>query len=225
MKVDFTEFWRRFGGSSRRKHLHGIIPGSAELKHREDHENKRRFVLPATSELPVDFIRMEPWEIEYLFMLATLASKGALEIGRFNGGSAFVMACANDRVPIFSIDIAPVDDQLLKSYFDKCNVGRNVQLIVADSQQMPDDQIGPVDLCYVDGDHSFDGSTADLESSLQRLGPGGHILVHDCYLGSPVQKAVIDFVGRHDVGVVLSPFQGHSHWLTDHGSLAHLVKR
>jgi RNase P/RNase MRP subunit p30 len=29
----------------------------------------------------------------------------------------------------------------------------------------------------------------------------------------------------HDVDVVLSPYQGRSHWLTDHGSLAHLVKR
>ena len=101
--MDFLEFWRRFGGSSRRKHLRDDFAVSADVEHPKDHENKRAFVLPASSELPRDFIRMEPWEIEYLFMLATMASKGALEIGRLNGGSAFVMACANDAIPIFSI--------------------------------------------------------------------------------------------------------------------------
>ena len=167
---------------------------------------------------------MEPWEIEYLFMLATIASKGALEIGRLHGGSVFVMACANKEIPIFSIDVQPKDDRLLQSYFEQCKVGQNVHLIVADSQQMSLARIGPVDLCFIDGDHSHGGCATDLENCFEALSPGGHLLVHDCYLGSPVQRAVIDFVGRHEAEIILSPYQGHSHWLTDHGSLAHLIK-
>lgn len=222
--MDFLEFWRRFGGASRRKHLRDDGAVFADVQHRDDQQNKRPFVLPTISELPRDFIRMEPWEIEYLFMLATMASEGALEIGRLNGGSVFVMACANDQIPIFSLDLAPKDDQLLQTYFNRCGVGRNVRLLVADSKQMPHERIGPIDLSFIDGDHSYGGCTADLENCFQALSSGGHLLVHDCYLGSPVQKAVIDFVRRHDVEVILSPYQGHSHWLTAHGSLAHLIK-
>ena len=223
--MEFSEFWRRFGGSSRSKHLQASPSFSHDPQHHSNRDNKRPFVLPPTSELPADFIRMEPWEIEYLFMLTTIAREGALEIGRLNGGSAFVMACANNEIPIFSVDIQPANDPLLQSYFDQCQVGRNVTLIVADSQQLLQTEFGEIDLCYIDGDHTQAGCSRDLENSFEVLSGGGHILVHDCYLGSPVQRAVIDFVGRHDVEVILSPYQGHYHWLTDHGSLAHLIKR
>lgn len=223
--MDFPQFWRRFGGSSRRKHLKGYdsVYGSAQPE--DPMANKRRFILPDRSELPIDFIRMEPWEIEYLFMLAALATQGAVEIGRFNGGSVFVMSCANEEIPIFSIDVEPKDDALLESYFAQCDVGQNVTLVVGDSQQIQSPEIGAFDLCYIDGDHSYSGCTKDLENWFPALTSGGHLLLHDSYLGSAVQKSVIDFIHTHDVEVVLSPYQGRSHWLTDHGSLAHLIKR
>ena len=79
--------------------------------------------LPARSGLPKDFIRLCPWEMEYVFAVARRARTGILEIGRLNGGSTFLMACANSEVPIHSIDISPVDDALLQQFFATHGVG------------------------------------------------------------------------------------------------------
>jgi hypothetical protein len=46
-----------------------------------------------------------------------MAKRGILEIGRFNGGSLFLMACANPAVSIYSIEIAPQDDLCLCEIF------------------------------------------------------------------------------------------------------------
>jgi precorrin-6B methylase 2 len=220
--MDFPEFWRRFGGASRRKHLLGL--DSIFMDPGSEAENKRDFPLPPQSELPIDFIRLEPWEIEYVFMLAGMATQGIVEIGRFTGGSVFVMSCANDRVPIFSIDNNPRNDELLRTYFVQCGVGSNVRLLVNDSQQRRFPEIAAFDLCFIDGDHSYAGCTNDLERWFPALAPGGHLLLHDSYLGCAVQKALIDFIDRHAVEVIVSPYRGRSHWLTDFGSLCHLRK-
>ena len=54
-----------------------------------------------------------------------------------------------------------------------------------------------IDLSFVDGDHSFDGVTKDLEAILPKMKPGGVILCHDCHGENDVTKAVRTFCETH----------------------------
>ena len=216
--MEYDAFFQRFGGSARTKHIEGGEPS--------DTWNRRPFALPEKSGLPKGFIRLCPWEMEYVFAVARRAKKGVLEIGRLMGGSTFLLACANSEIPIASIDISPKDDALLEGFFIEHGVGGNVRLFVGDSAE-PRDDIGALDVIFIDGNHEYDGVRKDIEAWYPRLADNGHLLFHDSYLGDHgVQDAVIDFLEAHpELEILASPFIGTTHWLYPTGSIAHLWKR
>jgi predicted O-methyltransferase YrrM len=185
---------------------------------------RRRYRLPPRSGLPPEFIRLDPWEGQYLFEVARRARAGVVETGRLRGGSTFLLACANPKVRIFSIDIAPKDDAALRALMRRHDVGANVELIVGDSQQGLYPEVGDIDVLFVDGEHSYDGCLADLRNWCARLVPGGHVVLHDCYRGSEVQPATIDFLENEAVEIVRDPRIPATHWQTPVGSLAHFVR-
>ncbi len=187
--------------------------------------NKTFHALPSVSSLPNEFIRLDPWEAEYLFMIATRAKQGIVEIGRYYGGSTFLLACANTVASIYSIDLGPKDDEQLRGYMHANGIGKNVTLLVGDSQAGEYPQISNIDLLFIDGDHSYDGCTKDLNNWYSKIVKGGHIVLHDCYLGSDVQQSVLDFVERRNVEVVQSPYIIASHWHSASGSMVHLIKK
>jgi predicted O-methyltransferase YrrM len=208
--MDNAEFFRRFGAASRTRYL-----------------KDRPHPLPKTSELPADFIRLCPWEAEYLFAIARRAKHRILETGRFNGGSCFLLACAAPNIPVYSIDLAPRDDALLRSLFAQSSVGENAKLIVGDSQHTQYPEIDDLDLLFIDGDHSYDGCKADIENWFPRLRGNGHLIFHDCYLGQPgVMDAVAELLERHlELQIIQPPFIGSQPWRHPTGSLAHFIKR
>jgi predicted O-methyltransferase YrrM len=187
--------------------------------------NRRLYNIPRRSGLPPEFIRLDPWEGEYLFILASRAQSGIVETGRLRGGSTFLMANANWDVPIFSVDIAPKDDGALRELMAQHGVGGNVELMVGDSQRTDYPQVEEVDLLFVDGDHSYEGCLADLENWFPKVVPGGHVVLHDCYFGCPVQDAAIDFVAENEATLVRPPHIHAFHWHNPTGSLAHFIKR
>jgi len=227
-----AEFTSRFGASCRTKHVIAlptrrrswIALGWAIARSRVPLADRRLHALPARSELPAEFIRLDPWEANYLFSMAAQATKGIVEIGRLHGGSTFLLACANAKVPIWSIEIKPEGDGALRELFARHGVGANVQLLVGDSQRDALPEIGEFDLVFVDGNHSYAGCTADLNAFVPRLSPAGHVLLHDCYAGRQVQPAVIDYLAEHELDVVRSPYIPTAHWHTSYGSIAHLRK-
>lgn len=217
--LDYTTFLSRFGGSARTKHV--AADGSIG-------RGKRPYASLGASEIPKEFIRLCPWEMEYLFTVARRARRGILETGRFNGGSLFVMACAApDGVPIHSIDLAPRNDALLRQLLELHVPHAAVDLIVGDSQKTRYAQIREVDVLFIDGDHSYEGCMNDLVNWYDNLVAGGHLLLHDAYLGSyGVQDAVIDFVDLHpELDLVQPPYIGADHWHYSAGSMTHMIKR
>lgn len=68
----------------------------------------------------------------------------------------------------------------------------DVELIESPSAEVEFDN--PVDLLFVDGNHTFDGVTADIETWLPRVVFGGVAVFHDCLGNHPahviVNKAV-----------------------------------
>ena len=218
--MDYDTFIQRFGGSLRTKNLNSPL----EPRWKKTTLNLRVHWLALKSEIPPEFIRQDPWEAEYLFMLAARAKVGILETGRFNGGSAFLMACANSEAPIYSIDLEPQDDRRFADLVDKLKIGSNIDLIVGDSQKAKYDQIKAFDLLFIDGDHSYEGCTNDLENWYPDLAPGGHVILHDSYHTSPVMDSCIDFVARHRPIVHISPFKHRNHSTYPQGSMAHFQK-
>ena len=216
--MEYATFFARFGGAARTKNV--ADPA------RPRRVGKRPFVVPAESELPPHFIRLCPWEMEYLFSVARRARRGILEIGRFNGGSTFLFACASPDVPIHSIDINPQDDDRLRRFFKRHGVGENVHLIIGDSRS--DQPVAETfDVLFIDGDHTYEGCSADIETWYPRLTDNGHLIFHDSYLGNHgVQDAIIDFIERRpELEIVSSPYIGASYWHYPAGSIAHLRKR
>lgn len=201
--MNYVEFFAQFGGSYRAKHC-----------------KKRGYHLPPPSSLPHEFIRLDPWEGEYLWNVAKESKVGVLEIGRRNGGSTFLLACATGA-PITSIDIDPVDDGFLRHALG--SRGDNVALIRADStiaRTTPDS----IDLLFIDGDHTYDGCYADLKTWAHRVVPGGHVILHDSYAGAyGVQRAAHEFFGPLilQFDEVISPLIPANHWTVPTGSLAH----
>lgn len=228
--MEYGDFYRTFGGSYRQKYLKKKVRSIGDtlkwITGSLNSHNMREYAIPRRKNLPANFIRQEPWEGEYLFYLARHAKEGIVETGRFQGGSSFLMACANGNIPIHSIDIAPQNDAFLKEQFAKFNVGGNVDLIVGDSQKSKYAQIRKFDLLFIDGDHSYEGCTNDLENWFPSLSKGGHVILHDCYHGNDVKESVIDFITKHrdQVQVVVSPYKNRQHWFYPEGSFAHFIK-
>ena len=237
--MDYCDFFERFGASYRTKNLinknftsfHGykkrlkFMLKSRSYRLEKKHSNKRSYYLPSSSELPYEYIRLCPWEGEYLFSLANLSEKGIVETGRFHGGSTFLLAAANQNVPIYSIDIEPQDDDLIRSYFKKTALGNNVSLIVGDSQNVKYPEVGEIDLLFIDGDHSYEGCTKDFENWYEKVIPGGHIVFHDSYFPTDVQRSIIDLVRKYDVDVSVSQYMTSYYWNNRYGSICHLIKR
>ena len=188
-------------------------------------KNRIDYKIGKATTIPSNFIRQEPWEIEYLYMMAHFSKVAILETGRFNGGSTLISALSNTNVAIHSIDFDPQDDDYLKALLKTMDVGSNVNMITGDSQKTKYDSINDIDLLFVDADHSKEGCYNDLTNWWDNLVVGGHIILHDCYFGCEVQDAVIEFISKHEVDIVISPYKSHEHRRYAQGSLCHLIKK
>ncbi|MEX0673471.1 MAG: class I SAM-dependent methyltransferase [Gaiellaceae bacterium] len=101
-----------------------------------------------------------------------------VELGRFKGGSTFVMAAALPAGgTIQSIDLDAAHDDELRAALDRFGLG-GVELVVGDTRSVPLPE-GPVGLLFVDADHRYEGARADFERWAPLVGAGGHVLLHD----------------------------------------------
>jgi predicted O-methyltransferase YrrM len=166
-------------------------------------------------------------EAAYLYRLVRNERPSTIvEIGRFRGGSTFVLAAALESGTVHSYDIDTRQgrdglelDRQLVSTLDRYGLSDRVHLYVADSR-VADPPAGPVDLLFIDGDHSEPAVRADFERWSPFLRPGGHVLFHDA-VESP------DFASSFSWGParVISEIGGNFDRREAAGSLAHLVRR
>jgi predicted O-methyltransferase YrrM len=121
-------------------------------------------------------------------LVRELGPASIAEIGRFKGGSTFVIATAKDPgATLFSLDLhvayrddlqGPDLDHELEAALVRFGLDQGVRLVVGDSRVI-DLPAGPLDLLFVDGDHSYSGVKADVARWGPLLRPGGHLLLHD----------------------------------------------
>jgi predicted O-methyltransferase YrrM len=128
-------------------------------------------------------------EAALLYRLARDAESGPFaEIGRFKGGSTIVFASAlPEGAELWSYDFhvalrsdMPGEqlDRELRDALARYGLDGKVHLVVADSRVV-DPPPEPLELLFVDGDHSYEGARADYERWRDFVRPDGHLLFHD----------------------------------------------
>jgi predicted O-methyltransferase YrrM len=167
-------------------------------------------------------------EAALLYRLARNVDTGPIaEIGRFKGGSTVVFATALPAgAELWSYDLhvalrpdmsgeqldAELDDALRR-----LRVRDKVHLLVGDSRTI-DPPPAPLELLFVDGDHSYEGAKADFERWGAFVRPDGHLLFHDA----------VDTGGYGNVypGVSRAVAEVGAGWkrMPGAGSIAHFVK-
>lgn len=166
-------------------------------------------------------IRLDLDEAAYLFRLVkSLQSPLGVEIGRFKGGSTFLIASALRGGRLFSIDLhvtlnnGGVDhDKELEEILQTAGLRDQVNLVVGDSCAY-DNRGMTTDFIFIDGDHSYEGVRADYEHWIGTLRSGGHVIFHDDHIGEPgVQKFIREVEKEKKPKKIQAP-----------GSLAHFIK-
>ncbi|HEY8705505.1 MAG TPA: class I SAM-dependent methyltransferase [Gaiellaceae bacterium] len=128
-------------------------------------------------------------EAALLYGLGRDATTGpVVEIGRFKGGSTFIFAASmTDGVELWSYDFhvalrpdMPGErlDAELSEALERFGLAHKVHLLVADSRNA-DPPARPIEVLFIDGDHSYEGVKADFDRWGEFVFTGGHVLFHD----------------------------------------------
>jgi predicted O-methyltransferase YrrM len=163
----------------------------------------------------------------YLYRLVVdFQPRTAVEIGRFRGGSTFLLAAGLEHGILHSYDLetrqgrdgSSLDRQLIEA-LERYGLGGRVRLHVGDSGTADQPEL-PVDLLFVDGDHRETGVRTDFERWAPLVRPGGHLLFHDAI-------EVPDLVRTDAPGVVRVAAEVGDAFESRPaaGSLAHFVRR
>ena len=159
-------------------------------------------------------------EAALLYRLARNVETGPVaEIGRFRGGSTVIFSSAlPEGVELWSYDVNDQLDDQLRAALERLRLGHNVHLVVGDSRTV-EPPPAPLELLFVDGDHSYEGAKADFDRWGAFVRSGGHLLFHDA----------VDTGGYGNVypGVARAVAEVGAGWerRPGVGSIAHFVKK
>ena len=173
--------------------------------------------VPGTRMIEVHGVRgfLTAGDVAYLFNLAAGLPSGAryLEVGSWLGLSSIVVANGllanmNLQARIYCVDTwrgsaehqgmpeVALDDlhsQCVRNIKD-AQVDCFIELIRGESGEVARTwRDEPLDLVFIDGDHSFTGCMRDLRSWHRLLKPSGRLLGHDATPGGDVEAAVRQF--------------------------------
>lgn len=134
---------------------------------------------------------------ERVFLYSLVYSLGpqwSLEIGTFKGGSAEIISGALDDLGLGGklITIDPYPEQISIDW--SCishNVSSRRGFFPQDIQKALPPMDEKFDFVFVDGNHSYDGVSADLHALGGIMQPGACVLLHDAY-HSGVDQAIRD---------------------------------
>jgi len=142
-------------------------------------------------------------EVDFLANdLVSVEKKKYLEIGSYEGGSAFIVGLSMKKLgketnmeesefEIMCIDTFKSSSEEFsdrgKSTFEKfqngiskLNLGDIIRYRVGRSEDICNEiQDGYYDIIFIDGDHTYEGVKQDYENYVKKLKPGGQLMFHD----------------------------------------------
>ena len=135
-------------------------------------------------------IRMD--EAEELYKCAKRLPENAVvvEIGTLYGGSANILAAAISGM-VYTIDNDPKFETKILD---------NILLIKGNSKDVAVGWDKPIDLLFIDGDHSYEGAMEDIENWIPKVKNGGMVIFHDYGSWNGVTKAVNEAIERKIIG-------------------------
>lgn len=153
----------------------------------------------------------------YDLSLRCSGAGAVVEIGTDAGKSTIALAYAQqirEGAPIHTIDI--VEHAEIEANLSRANVSAFVNRIVSSSSEVAASWSEPIELLWIDGDHSYKGVSKDIEYWADKVLPGGFMAFHDYpsmggkVLGS-VGRAVYDkILSRPDLWRVIADRQAGS---------------
>jgi predicted O-methyltransferase YrrM len=153
---------------------------------------------------------IEGWltDKEGLFLAAISKNKVVLEIGSYKGKSTNFIAPVARK--IFCVDLFMADTsglitqhdehKTLNAFIENTKKFNNVFPLIGNSAEVAE-IIGNslVDVLFIDGDHTYEGVSADYNNYVYKVKPSGCIVFHD-YTHSPHVKRFVDEVyGKPDL--------------------------
>ena len=148
---------------------------------------------------------LTPGDVVFVFNLASQLRPGGvyLEVGSWQGLSAILVSCGllahvNIGARVFAVDTwagSPEHqgmtilqgDGLYQTFLrnvELSGVGPFITPVRGPSPAVAAAWTGPpIDLAFIDGDHSYEGCLADIEAWRPHLAPGGRMLGHDAWPG------------------------------------------
>jgi predicted O-methyltransferase YrrM len=195
---ELKQLIRHLGRTTAGKHfIHGAVlddPGSMRFANVENWpESIRGFddlaFMFSSNQLNHGVASLQIDEAALLYRLAHGIDTGPVaEIGRFKGGSTVILASALPAgIDLWSYDLHVALrpdmtgeglDAELSAALERLGLAEKVHLVVADSRTVPPPP-APIELLFIDGDHSFEGAKADVDRWGAFIRPGGHLLMHD----------------------------------------------
>lgn len=131
---------------------------------------------------------LSPNERDLLFDLSSKSSLHIINIGVEFGASVVCLRAGNHNIPITAIDLIGSDKLHGASLAYLRQFNQPVQFLKGDSGSLAHTWNKPLDLVFVDGDHTTGGVLRDCVFS-RHLVKDGVICFHDCY-NSPAASAV-----------------------------------
>jgi len=144
-----------------------------------------------------------------LFGLATTLPKGfmACEVGSYLGASTCFLAAAASlkqghvhAVDTWKNDFMP-NEPAEDTWLRFCENTDRFRLWITAHRGMArevKDRVPNVELLFLDGDHSYDGTMAALADFVPKLNPGGILVMHD-FLYDTVKDAATDYLKDRQV--------------------------
>jgi|TARA_R100000005_G_C4950843_1_gene171426 hypothetical protein len=106
-----------------------------------------------------------------------------------------------------------VEDFIGKKYFDQniCKLTKIDTMSDEFTKVLAEDTAGEIDLAFIDGCHSYDGTKSDFEKVYANLSPEGTIVFHDTFSHAGPRKFMLDLYDKYNDGtfdLINLPFGG-----------------
>lgn len=129
-----------------------------------------------------------------------------VNIGAGSGTSGLAFMEVRNDITLYTIDITNHDSPFGSLYSERelfksegyPKDGQTWQQIHGDSKSVGKDwQYGPVDMVFIDGDHSYEGCKGDIEAWSPHIKPGGILAIHD--YDKDTAYARLAMIGQYDL--------------------------